>query len=187
MNQLSLQNTRLEQHNNRVLQLQQQLETEEKRTKSAKAERDRFKELRDEIDEKLKLVELELSEVKDSKQVLRKELHFYKEKYEEFKQAKTDLVAQNKQLEAKVSELQADLVKNNKISSERWDKLQEKYSTTLSENHKFADLIHNLKSELEMIQKSSSLSEIQLQKEWTKSLNQKDSEINKHTLGIFNI
>jgi hypothetical protein len=63
-------------------------------------------------------------EENDAKNMLKKELTYYKQKYEELTQSKGSLKDINQQLEVKVNEFQKDIIRE---ASRNWEGLQAKY------------------------------------------------------------
>jgi len=144
--------------------LENQLADEQKRTKSLISEKDRFRQLRDEAEHQMSMMQEKL----DACKVTKKELHYYREQYDILSLAKSQLTTQNKEIEYQLNEAQQKLVQNSNQAIDRWDSLQDMYAQ-----------VTVLKTELESKLAKVTQEKAEMKDELTSQLKTKELEISK--------
>ena len=144
--------------------MENQLADEQKRTKSLISEKDRFRQLRDEAEHQMSMMQEKL----DACKVTKKELHYYREQYDILSLAKSQLTTQNKEIEYQLNEAQQKLVQNSNQAIDRWDSLQDMYAQ-----------VTVLKTELESKLAKVTQEKAEMKDELTSQLKTKELEISK--------
>lgn len=177
----------LKENNREKKEIEYQLEIYEKKVKSLQDERDRYKDLREDKDDTIHHLNKEIikyknlyEEEQDRLGLANKDLKYYKDKYTELTEEKGVMKDTNQQLETKVTQLQNEILENNREAARNWEGLQQKYQQSLAKLEHHSDTIQALQSrvaELKDINK-------QMDAEWTRKYTTEVSQKEKYFIQL---